>query len=64
VAVVPGRSEGRIDHATEGGRIVIYDADAHAVIATAPSFPAPMEQRPIAFSVPGVGSFMRRKAST
>jgi hypothetical protein len=63
ILLSPGRSEGRILHATQGGRTVVYDADAHAVIATTPSFPDPMERFPIAFSVPGAGGYMEEKES-
>ncbi|CAL5078594.1 unnamed protein product [Urochloa decumbens] len=58
----PGTSEGRILHATEGGRAVLYDADADAISAAMPSFPKPI-QDPIAFSVPGSGEFMDEKES-
>nr|TKW30685.1 LOW QUALITY PROTEIN: hypothetical protein SEVIR_2G054300v2 [Setaria viridis] len=63
ILLSPGSSEGRILHATEGGRTVVYDADADAVSATASSFPARMERWPIAFSVPGAGGFMEEKES-
>ncbi|CAL5091212.1 unnamed protein product [Urochloa decumbens] len=58
----PGTGEGRILHATEGGRTILYDADAGAISAAVPSFPKPI-QDPIAFSVPGSGEFMDEKES-
>ncbi|CAL5078595.1 unnamed protein product [Urochloa decumbens] len=59
----PGTSEGRILHATEGGRAVLYDADAGSISAAVQSFPEPMGRHPIAFSVPGAGEFMDEKES-
>ncbi|KAF8780556.1 hypothetical protein HU200_001402 [Digitaria exilis] len=49
----PNSSDGTILHATEGGRTVIFDADANAISATAPFFDTGMGRGPVVFSVPG-----------
>ncbi|OEL32608.1 WAT1-related protein [Dichanthelium oligosanthes] len=59
----PSSSEGRILYATEWGRTILYDADAHATSTAVPSFVEPMGRKPIAFSVPGTGGFMDEKES-
>ncbi|CAN6181416.1 unnamed protein product [Urochloa humidicola] len=63
ILVSPGTSEGRILHATEDGRAVLYDADTRAFSAAVPSFPKAMGRDLIAFSVPGSGEFMDEKES-
>ncbi|KAF8713455.1 hypothetical protein HU200_028230 [Digitaria exilis] len=49
----PNSSDGTILHATDGGRTVIFDADANAISATAPFFDTGMGGGPVVFSVPG-----------